>query len=92
MALIDTAYLLFSGTLTAAGLTMVGAATRAYAATSRSEMLHLSVGFSMIVAAVLATTISGFLNGFRNPQLMFTVQYAVMTIGFLFVVYSIVGD
>ncbi len=89
---IDVAYLLFSGTLAAAGLTMVAAAARAYADTQRPEMLHLSIGFSLVVASVLSTTLSGFLGAFRTPKLMFTVQYAVMTLGFMFVVYSIIRE
>lgn len=92
MAAVELAYWLFAGTLTLAGLAMVGAATRAYVATERTEMLYLSVGFSLVVAAVLATAISGLLSGFTNPRLMFAVQYAVMTIGFILIVYSILGE
>lgn len=92
MSTIELAYWLFTGTLALAGLTMVGAAARAYLITERTEMLFLSVGFSLVVAAVLATAISGLLSGFTAPRTMFTVQYAVMTAGFAFVIYSIVGE
>ena len=92
MATIELAYWLFTGALALAGLAMVGAAARAYIATQRTEMLSLSVGFSLVVAAVLATAISGLLSGFSNPQVMFTAQYAVMTVSFAFIIYSILGE
>lgn len=92
MTPIEVAYLLFSGTLAAAGFTMVGMAVHAYQQTERREMFHLSVGFALIVAGVLSTTITTHIQGFDQPQLLLSVQYAVMSLGFLFVIYSIVTE
>lgn len=89
--LIEVLYAAFSGTLALAGLAVVGLAVRAYAATRRPSMLHLSVGFVLIVAAALGTTISAFLGDFANAKSLLTVNYAITTIGYLFVIYSIVA-
>lgn len=90
MTLIELLYLVFSGTLAAAGLTMVGMAVRAYAQTERRPMVHLSIGFALIVGAAVATTISAFWNDFQNPQTLLTVNYFVTTLGFVFIVLSLV--
>ena len=54
-------------------------------------MLALSVGFSVLVAASIATTFSAFLTRFENSRLLLTVNYAVSTVGYLFVIYSVTG-
>lgn len=90
MTPIELLYLVFSGTLAAAGLTMVGMAVRAYAETERRPMVHLSIGFTLIVGAAVATTISAFVNDFQNPQTLLTVNYFVTTLGFVFIVLSLV--
>jgi len=92
MKLIELLYLAFSGTLAAAGLTMVGMAVRAYAETQRRHMVHLSIGFTLIVGAAVATTISAFLNDFQNPQSLLTVNYFVTSLGFVFIVASLVTE
>jgi|GEM_PF-355527 len=92
MKLIELLYLAFSGTLAAAGLTMVGMAVRAYAQTQHRHMVHLSVGFTLIVGAAVATTISAFMNDFQNPQSLLTVNYFVTTLGFVFIVFSLVAE
>lgn len=92
MKLIELLYLAFSGTLAAAGLTMVGMAVRAYAETQRRHMVHLSIGFTLIVGAAVATTISAFMNDFQNPQSLLTVNYFVTTLGFVFIVFSLVAE
>lgn len=92
MNVIETLYLVFSGTLVLAGLTMVGMALRAYAQTQRQHMVHLSVGFTLIVGAAAATTISAFMNDFQNPQSLLTVNYFVTTLGFVFIVFSLIAE
>jgi len=92
MNLIELLYLVFSGTLAAAGLTMVGMAVRAYAETKRRTMVHLSLGFTLIVGAAVATTISAFYSDFQNPQALLTVNYFVTTLGFVFIVFSLVVE
>ncbi|AGN02334.1 hypothetical protein L593_11955 [Salinarchaeum sp. Harcht-Bsk1] len=92
MKSIELLYLAFSGTLAVAGLTMVGMAIRAYAETQRRHMVHLSIGFTLIVGAAVATTISAFINDFQNPQSLLTVNYFVTTLGFVFIVFSLVAE
>jgi hypothetical protein len=78
-----------------AGLTMVGMAMRAYVQTSRTAMLHLSLGFSLAVAGAAATMISAFLTDFAEGSLASTeslllVNSGLTTFGYLFVMYSLV--
>ncbi len=91
MQAIEITYIILSVVLAATGLTMVGLAMRAYLQTSRQSMLALSVGFSVLVAAAIATTFSAFLTGFENSRMLLTVNYGVSTVGYLFVIYSVTG-
>lgn len=90
VTIVEALYVLFSVTLTVAGLSMVGLAVRAYSDTGRPSMMHLSVGFALVVAAAVGTTISAFSTGFGNARSLLTVNYVITTIGYLFVMYSIV--
>lgn len=89
MRTIELLYVAFSLTLSAAGLAMVAMAARAYHRTTRRSMLHLSIGFTLIVAAAIATTVSAFINDFENSRRLLTVNYLITTAGYAFVVYSI---
>ncbi|MFH5797144.1 hypothetical protein [Haladaptatus sp. DYF46] len=91
MQAIEITYILLSIVLAATGLTMVGLAMRAYLQTSRQSMLALSIGFSVLVAAAIATTFSAFLTDFENSRMLLTVNYGVSTVGYLFVIYSVTG-
>lgn len=91
MRTIELLYVVFSLTLTVAGLSMVGLAVRAYAETTRTTMLHLSIGFALVVAAAIGTTISAFLTGFTEALSLLTVNYVITTVGYLFVIYSIIA-
>jgi len=91
MQAIEITYIILSVVLAATGLTMVGMAMRAYLQTSRRSMLALSVGFSVLVAAAIATTFSAFLTDFENSRMLLTVNYGVSTVGYLFVIYSVTG-
>ncbi|EFW92938.1 hypothetical protein ZOD2009_06264 [Haladaptatus paucihalophilus DX253] len=91
MQAIEITYIVLSVVLAATGLTMVGLAMRAYQQTSRRSMLVLSIGFSILVAAAIATTFSAFLTDFNNSRLLLTVNYGVSTVGYLFVIYSVTG-
>jgi len=73
-----------------AGLTMVGMAVRAYVQTARTAMLHLSIGFSLAVAGAASTMISAFLMDFTGTRSLLLVKSGMFTIGFLFVMYSLV--
>ena len=91
MQAIEITYIILSVVLAATGLTMVGLAMRAYLQTSRQSMLALSIGFSVLVAAAIATTFSAFLTDFENSRMLLTVNYGVSTVGYLFVIYSVTG-
>lgn len=92
MQTIEQLYVVFSITLATAGLSMVGFAVRAYDRTSRRAMFHLSVGFTLIVAAAIATTVSAFLTRFEETRTLLSVNYLITTVGYLFVIYSITLD
>lgn len=92
MQLTETLYVFFSVTLSTAGLAMVSIAIRAYQRTSHGSMLHLSVGFALIVAAAIATTVSAFLNDFSGTRVLLTVNYLISTVGYVFVIYSITAN
>lgn len=89
MELIQALYVIFSGTLALAGLSVVGLALRAYYQTNRMAMLHLSIGFVLIVGAAMSTTISAFLLEFSDATSLLTVNYGITTLGYVFVIYSI---
>jgi hypothetical protein len=72
------------------GLTMVGMAIRAYVQTARTAMIHLSLGFSLAVAGAAATMISAFHNDFEGVRILLLVKSSFFTVGFLFVMYSLV--
>jgi hypothetical protein len=89
---LEILYVAFSATLIMAGLTLVGQATKAYLQTARQDMLYLMMGFTFIVAAAIATTFSAFLTDFTNARLLLTVNYAITTVGYVLVVYSVVAE
>ncbi|WP_049970233.1 DUF7521 family protein [Haladaptatus cibarius] len=90
MQIIELLYGLFSFTITVAGLSMVGFAVRGYRRTSRPALFHLSVGFTCVVAASLATTISAFLFQFDGIRILLSVNYLLSSIGYLFIIFSII--
>lgn len=90
MQLIESLYVVSSAALILAGLTMVGLAVRAYVQTKRKAMVHLSLGFALVVAAAAATTISAFLNDFAGTRSLLLVNSGFTTFGYIFVVYSLV--
>lgn len=92
MPLIEVLYTIFSLTLAVAGLSMVGLSIRAYSETGRESMMHLSMGFALVVAAAIGTTISAFLTDFSHARSLLTVNYVITTLGYLFVMYSIVAN
>lgn len=85
----EVAYVVLSVALVVVGLTLVAMAARAYVETENRAMLLLCVGFSLVVAAAVATTFSAFLTEFSQSRLLLTVNYAVTTIGYLFIVTSV---
>lgn len=84
-------YLVFSAGLVIAGLTLVGAAVRAYIATGRKAMIHLSIGFTLIVAATVATALGAIINDFQNVRTLLLVNNGFSMGGYLLVLYSVVS-
>lgn len=85
----EVAYVVLSVALVVAGLTMVALAAQAYLETASHSMLLLSLGFSLVVAAAVATTYSAFVTGFSQSRLLLTVNYAVTTVGYALIVASV---
>lgn len=91
MQLVEGLYVAASGALVVAGLTMVLLAIRAYASTRRTAMVHLSLGFTLVVAATTVTTLSAFLTDFNNVKSILLVNSGFSTFGYAFVVYSLIS-
>jgi len=89
---LELVYVFFSIALSLSGLAMVAIAANAYVQTERREMLLLSLGFCIIVAAAIATTVSAFSLNFQNEIVLLTVNYALTTVGYLFVIASVVSE
>ncbi|MFC6722612.1 hypothetical protein ACFQHN_34815 [Natrialbaceae archaeon GCM10025896] len=89
--MIATLYAMTAVIFIASCLTMSGMGLRAYLETSRTSMLHLSIGFALAVAGAAATLISAFLYGFDNARWLLLVHSGLITIGMLFVILSIVN-
>jgi hypothetical protein len=90
LSIIELLYAVSTLVFVVAGLTMVGMAIRAYVQTSRTAMLHLSLGFSLVVAGSAATMISAFLTNFDGIRYLLLVNSGLTTFGFVFVMYSLV--
>ncbi len=93
MAALTTLELLYvaaSVALSLSGLAMVAFAANAFLQTERREMLYLALGFSIVVAAAIATTVSAFAQDFENAIVLLTVNYALTTVGYLFILGSVV--
>lgn len=91
MTLLETAYLAMSGALVVAGLTMVALAVRAYRHTERRAMVHLSIGFALVVAATASTAISAVVTNFAHVKSLLLVNSGLTTTGYVFVVYSLLS-
>lgn len=91
MGLLETAYLLTSGALVVSGLIMVSLAVNAYRETERRAMIHLSIGFALVVAAAAATAISAVATNFTNVRSLLLVNSGFTATGYVFVVYSLLS-
>ena len=90
LSIVELLYAVSTLVFVVAGLTMVGMAMRAYVQTSRTAMLHLSLGFALAVAGAAATMISAFLTDFEGVRSLLLVNSGLTTFGFIFVMYSLV--
>lgn len=88
----DTAgilYLIVNLVMVTLGLSLVGMAAQAYLQTERVGMLHLAIGFSLIVAATGATAISALVTNFSDSQSLLIVHGGFSTVGYLAIMYSL---
>lgn len=79
--IVETLYGLFSVVVSVVGLLLVAMATQAYARTQRGELFYLAIGFTFVVAAMIATTVTAFLADFQGIRIVLTVNYGLQTIG-----------
>lgn len=91
MGIIEQAFVITSVLLGMAGITLVGLALRAYNETSKRAMIHLSIGFTLIVAAAIATMISALIKDFYGARSILLVNNGMTVTGYLFVMYSLVS-
>lgn len=89
MSLTDQLLLLSSLGVLVLGVGMVRFSIRAYTRRSRRELLHLAIGFALIVGAAAFTAISVLLAGVTRPLFLLVVYTGLTAIGYLFVVYSL---
>ncbi|MFC3477695.1 hypothetical protein [Halobacterium litoreum] len=85
----DLLYIVSSVALSLSGLAMVSIAANAYLETERREMLLLAIGFVIVVAAAISTTVSAFKQEFADAVVLLTVNYAFTTVGYLFIIASV---
>ncbi|GAB3318200.1 hypothetical protein EI982_06610 [Haloplanus rallus] len=90
MLVVESLYFAATAVLVVSGLTMVGMAIKAYLQTTRRAMIHVSLGFSLIAAAAIATAISAFINDFNGVRSLLLVNNGLASLGFIFVVYSLI--
>ncbi len=89
MAFVELIYVASTMATVAAGMFLMGMGVKAYADTERMPMVHLAVGFSLIVAASLATAAVAFVTGFGNAQQLLALNTGLSTCGYLLLVYSL---
>ncbi|CAP14713.1 MULTISPECIES: hypothetical protein [Halobacterium] len=86
---LELLYAAASALLSLSGIAMVAFAANAFLQTERREMLYLALGFCVVVAAAIATTVSAFAQDFENAILLLTVNYALTTVGYVFILASV---
>lgn len=87
--ILEGLYAIFSVVVSVVGLMLVALATRAYARTERRELLYIAIGFTLVVAAMVATTVTAFISDFRGVGVLLTVNYALTTLGFVLIVLGV---
>lgn len=72
-----------------AGLAMVGFASRAYANSPTRGMAALAVGFTLIVGASIATSVSAILTGFEGIRSIVLFQTSLTFVGYVVIGYAV---
>lgn len=73
----------------AAGLAMVGFATRAYANSPTRGLAALAIGFTLIVGAAISTSISAILTGFEGIRTILFFQTLLTFVGYVVIGYAV---
>lgn len=82
--------LVSSGIVALSGLGLVGYAADGYYRTGKRELLYLTLGFVLIVAAAVATALSASLVGLAYSHSMVVVRSVMSAGGFSLVLLSLV--
>ena len=88
---IRAVYYLTTFVLVVGAITMIALPLRTYVHTRRRAMIHLSLGFALITAAALATTISTRLMAFHDADGLLIVHNGLTASGILLVIYSLIA-
>jgi hypothetical protein len=91
MAIFNYLFVASSGVLILTALAIVAMAVRAYRQTANRSLIHLSLGFSLVVAAAAATTISALALNFTNVRSLLLINSGFTSFGYVFVFYSLVS-
>ena len=92
MPFTEILYTVFSITVVVTGLLLVAISVKSYVRTERKDMIYLAVGLVMIVGSIIGTTVSAFILNFTRTQSLLATNNLIMTIGFLFILYSLAAD
>ena len=90
MAIFNYLFVASSGVLIMTALGIVAMAVRAYRQTANQSLIHLSLGFSLVVAAAAMTTISALALDFSNARSLLLINTGFTSFGYVFVFYSLV--
>ena len=91
MAIFNYLFVASSGVLILTALAIVAMAVRAYRQTANRSLIHLSLGFSLVVAAAATTTISALTLDFTNVRSLLLINSGFTSFGYVFVFYSLVS-
>ncbi|MFB6301170.1 MAG: hypothetical protein ABEH65_13020 [Halobacteriales archaeon] len=89
MRTVDILYLITSVFLVLGLGILIRHAVQTYREATDEVFLHLAIGFTLIVGATLATSISALVTDFATPRLLLLSQNTIATIGYLFIVVSL---
>jgi hypothetical protein len=87
--MIETLYLGVTVLLVLAGLALVALAVSAYVETQSRSMLLLALGFTLVVAATVATSVSTVSLGYQDSVSLLFVNSSLTLVGYAFVIGSL---
>lgn len=90
MEYLEVVYLTSSLITVGAGLILVYMGVQAYADTRRKQMIHLAVGFGLIVMAAMGTVVWGIATDFSSPRQLLAWNSGLSMSGYIFILYSLI--